>query len=105
VYGLTVGLSGHHGILSHITSGLVNGLVWAVLGAIAGALYGLWVMRAVSARQLKGMRPLLPPGTSTVLAWSEGDVKQKDIDDWSAPGSQRLILHFKPVSGGMRLED
>ena len=97
-------MSDNHGILSHIKSGLVTGVLWGVLGAGVGALYGLWVMRAVSARRLKGIRPLLPPGTSTVLAWSEGDLRPEMIGDWSAPGWQRLILRFTAVSDGMRLE-
>jgi len=104
VYGAIVGVSDNHGILSHIKSGLVTGVLWGVLGAGVGALYGLWVMRAVSARRLKGIRPLLPPGTSTLLAWSEGDLRPEMLGDWSAPGWQRLILRFSAVSDGMRLE-
>ena len=38
----------------------------------AGALYGLWAGRAVSARRLKGVGPLLPPDSSVILAWADG---------------------------------
>ncbi len=104
VYGAIVGGAGNHGVLSHVTSGLVTGIAWAAFGLLAGALYGLWAGRAVSARRLKGVRPLLPPGTSTVLAWSEADLTQKAVDSWSAPGAERLILRFNPAGDGVLLE-
>jgi uncharacterized membrane protein len=104
VYGAIVGAAGHNGILGHAEGALVNGIVWALAGLAAGALYGLWAGRTVSARRLKGVRPLLPTGTSTVLAWSEGDLSQQAIDGWSAPGSQQLILHFNPAGDGILLD-
>src|SRR5512140_1861761 len=80
------------GILGHAEGALVNGIVWALFGLAAGARYGLWAGRGVSARRMKGVRPLLPPGTSTVLAWAEGNLTQQAIDGWSAPGSQQMLL-------------
>jgi hypothetical protein len=103
-YGAIVGVAGNHGVLGHVKGGLVTGIAWALFGLVAGALYGLWAGRGVSARRLKGVRPLLPPDTSTVLAWSEGNLTQNAIDDWSASGSQRLILRFNPVGDGVLLE-
>jgi uncharacterized membrane protein len=104
VYGAIVGVAGHNGILGHAEGALVNGIVWALFGLAAGALYGLWAGRGVSARRMKGVRPLLPPGTSTVLGWAEGDLTQQAIDGWSAPGSQQLILRFNPAGDGVLLE-
>ncbi len=61
VFGLIVGFAGNGGVLSSIESGVVTGVLWAIFGLVAGALYGLWAGRAVSARRLKGVGPLLPP--------------------------------------------
>jgi uncharacterized membrane protein len=104
VYGLIVGLVSNHGIFSAVKDTVAAGVVCAVFGLAAGALYGLWAGRAVSARRLKGLRPILPPGTSTVLAWAEDDLTQQIVDDWSEPGSQRIIVRFNPVSDGALLE-
>lgn len=104
VYGLIVGLVSNHGIFSAITVTAAAGIVCAVFGLAAGALYGLWAGRAVSARRLKSVRPLLPPGTSTVLAWSEADLTQQALDDWSEPGAERLIVRFNPADDGVLLE-
>jgi hypothetical protein len=53
----------------------VTGIDWAVFGLVAGALYGLWAGRAVSARRLKGLRGLLVPGSSMLVAWADGPVR------------------------------
>jgi uncharacterized membrane protein len=103
-WGAIAGFSSNSGVLSSIKSGLVTGILWALFGLVAGALYGLWAGRAVSARRLKGVSPLLPPDTSAVLAWSEGNLTQQAIDSWSAPGSQRLTLRFNPAGDGVLLE-
>jgi hypothetical protein len=71
---------------------------------VAGALYGLWAGRAVSARRLKGVGPLVPPGSSLVVAWAEGALGQDTIEQWPGPGSQRLILRFNPAGHGALLE-
>jgi hypothetical protein len=104
VYGLIIGLVSNHGIFSAVTDTAAAGIICAVFGLAAGALYGLWAGRAVSARRLKSVRALLPPGTSTVLAWSETDLTQQAVDDWSGPGSERLIVRFNPVGDGVLLE-
>ncbi|MBO0784521.1 MAG: hypothetical protein J2P33_00475 [Actinobacteria bacterium] len=103
-FGLIAGTAGDHGVLSHIKAGIVTGILWAIFGLVAGALYGLWAGRAVSARRLRGVSPVLPRGTSTVLAWSEQKLTQRAVDDWSEPGSERLILRFNPVADGVLLE-
>ena len=79
MWGAIAGFTSNGGVLSSIKSGLVTGILWAVFGLIAGALYGLWAGRAVSARRLKGLGPLLPPDTSAVLAWSEGNLTQRAL--------------------------
>lgn len=104
VYGLIVGLVSNHGIFSAIKVTAAEGIVCAVFGLAAGALYGLWAGRAVSARRLKSVRALLPPGTSTVLAWSEADLTQHALDDWSEPGVERLVVRFNPADDGVLLE-
>jgi hypothetical protein len=104
VWGAIVGFAGNGGVLGSIESGLVTGILWALFGLGAGALYGLWAGRGVSARRLKGLGPLLPPGSSMLLAWAEGSLSQETIQRWAAPGSQRLILRFNPVGHGAVLE-
>jgi uncharacterized membrane protein len=104
VYGLIVGLVHNHGIFSAVKVTAAAGVICAVFGLAAGALYGLWAGRGVSARRLKGLRALLPPGTSTVLAWSEENLTQQVIDDWSEPGSERLVVRFNPAADGVLLE-
>ena len=103
-WGVIAGFASHGGVLSSVKSGLVTGILWAVFGLVAGALYGLWAGRAVSARRLKGVGPLAPPGTSLVVAWAEGALGQDTIEQWPGPGSQRLILRFNPAGDGALLE-
>jgi uncharacterized membrane protein len=103
-WGAIVGFAGDGGVLGSIESGLVTGILWAIFGLGAGALYGLWAGRGVSARRLKGVGPLLPPGSSMLLAWAEGPLSQETTQRWAAPGSQRLILRFNPVGPGAVLE-
>lgn len=96
-----VGGGGFHGAVS---DAVVTGLAWAVFGAVAGALYGLWAGRSISARRLKGIGTLLAPGTSAVLAWSNGALRQDGLEALARPGSQRLVLQFNTVDGGAVLE-
>jgi uncharacterized membrane protein len=103
-WGAIVGFAGNGGILGSIESGLVTGILWALFGTVAGALYGMWAGRGVSARRLKALGRFVPPGTSLVVAWAEGSLSQETIQQWAAPGSQRLILHFNPVGPGAVLE-
>jgi len=104
VCGAIVGAAGGGGILGFLEGGLVTAVAWGLFGLGAGALYGLWVGRAVSARRLKGIGPLLAPGTSMLLAWAEGPVSQDTIDTLTTPESQRLVLRFTPVEGGAVLD-
>jgi hypothetical protein len=66
----------------------------------AGAVYGLLAGRAISARRLKGIGPLLPAGTSTLLAWADGPVSRQAIDTLAGPDSQWIVLCFDPTEGG-----
>jgi len=96
-WGAIIGFTGDGGILGSIESGLVTGILWALFGLVAGALYGLWAGRGVSARRLKGLGPLLLPGSSLLVAWAEGPLSQETIQRWAAPGLKRLVLRFNPV--------
>ena len=104
VIGGIVGATSGGGILGFLKGGLVIGVAWGLFGLVAGALYGLWAGRAISARRLKGIGPLLAPGTSTLLAWAEGPVSKDTLETMNAPGSQRLVLHFNPSNGGAVLD-
>jgi hypothetical protein len=104
VWGAIVGVLGGGGILGFLEGGLVTGIGWAIFGLVAGALYGLWAGRSISARRLKGIGPILAPGTSTVLAWADGAVHHGDLGPLAQPGSQHLILVFNPVDHGAVLE-
>ena len=103
-FGAIAGLVGGGGILGFLEDGVVTGIGWAIFGLAAGALYGLWAGRAVSARRLKGVGPLLPPDTSMMLAWSDGDIAPQTITDLSGSGAQRLIVRFNPAARGVSLE-
>ena len=81
IYGLIVGLVSNHGIFTTVEDTAAAGVICAVFGLAAGALYGLWAGRAVSARRLKRIRPLLPAGSSTVLAWSDEQLSEQIMDD------------------------
>jgi hypothetical protein len=83
---------------------VVTGIGWALFGLFAGALYGLWAGRATTARRLKGIGPILAPGTSMLLAWAQGPVKQETIDSLAAAKATRLVLLFNPTEGGALLE-
>lgn len=102
--GALAGALGGGGTHPIVDNAVVTGIAWAVFGLVAGALYGLWAGRAVSARRLKRLGPFIAPGTSMVVAWADGPVRQDTIGTLTAPGSQRLILRFNPVEGGAVLE-
>lgn len=105
VCGVIAGITGGSGPLGILESGLVTGVVWGLFGLGAGALYGLWAGRAISARRLKGIGPILAPGTSTLLAWTDtplADVPTQSLTP--TPTTQQLILSFKPGDRGAILE-
>lgn len=104
VWGAIVGALGGGGILGFLEGGLATGIGWAVFGLVAGSLYGLWAGRSISARRLKGIGPILAPGTSTVLAWADGAPRPVDLELLAQPGSQHLVLLFNPVERGAVLE-
>ena len=104
VFGLIVGLAGNGGIFSWIESGVVTGVLWAIFGLGAGAVFGLWAGRAVSARRLQGIGPLLSADSSVMLAWADGDIAPKTVTDLSSPGAQSLIVRFNPAARGALLE-
>lgn len=102
--GALAGAFGGGGVHSIVGNALVTGILWAAFGLAAGALYGLWAGRGVSARRLKGLQGLLAPGTSMLVAWTDGPVSPNTFDALAAPGAQRLILRFNPVEDGAVLE-
>jgi uncharacterized membrane protein len=104
VYGAIVGAVSNNGALGAVETGVVTALAWAAFGLAAGALYGLWAGRAVSARRLRGLAPLLPQGSSTLVAWSEENLTDETVERWSQPGADWLILRFNQVSDGALLE-
>jgi uncharacterized membrane protein len=108
VFGLAVGALagafGGGGVHSFVSDAVVTGIGWAVFGVAAGALYGLWAGRAVSSQRLKSLRPMIAPGTSMLVAWADGPLRQDTLGTLTAPGSQQLILRFNPVEGGAVLE-
>jgi uncharacterized membrane protein len=103
-YGAIVGFAGNGGLLSGIENGAVVGVLWALFGLVAGALYGLWAGRAVSARRLKGVGPLLPPDSSAILAWAEGGATERTVSALSTSEAKALTLRFNPVARGAILE-
>jgi hypothetical protein len=104
VFGAIVGATGGGGILGFLKGGVVTGIGWAVFGLVAGALYGLWAGRSISARRLKGIGPILSPGTSSLIAWADGAVREEALGELARPEAQRLVLSFDPVPGGAVLE-
>jgi hypothetical protein len=100
VAGAIAGASGG-GILK---GGVLTGIAWGIFGLFAGGLYGFWAGRSISARRIKGLGPLLPPGSSLILAWADGPVRQEAIDELTAPRSQQLVLLFNPVARGAILK-
>lgn len=77
---------------------------WAIFGLAAGSLYRLWAGRAVSARRLKGIGPLLLADSSLMLAWADGDIAQQSIAELSMPDSQSVIVRFNPAGRGALIE-
>jgi hypothetical protein len=98
--GALAGAFGGGGVHKLVSDAVVTGVGWAVFGLVAGALYGLWAGRAVSARRLKSLGPFVAPGTSMLVAWADGPLRQDTLGTLTAPGSQQLILRFNPVEGG-----
>jgi hypothetical protein len=83
---------------------VVTGIAWAIFGLFAGALYGLWAGRSTTARRLKGIGPILAPGSSMLVAWAQGPVKRETIERLAAADAKRLVLLFNPTGGGAVLE-
>ena len=103
--GAITGFAGNGGILGSIESAVVVGVLWAIFGLFAGALYGLWAGRAVSARRLKGVGPLLPPDSSVILAWAaDGAATERTLRALSTADAETLDVRFNPVPHGAILE-
>jgi hypothetical protein len=106
LFGVGVGLvSGliSGGLFGAVHSGIATGLIWAAFGLFAGALYGLWAGRAVTGRRLKSAARLLTPGTSLLVAWSEQSITDAVLAQYVTPDSQRVVLHFNSIEGGVVL--
>ena len=104
VCGAIAGYLGTSGILGAVERGFLTAIGWAIFGLIAGALYGLWAGRGVSARRISRMGPILPPDTSTVIAWADDTVSPEAIKTWATGHSNLLTLWFTPTSTGAQLE-
>jgi uncharacterized membrane protein len=104
VFGAIAGLVGGGGILGFLKAGVATGVGWAVFGLIAGALYGLWAGRSISARRLNGIGEILPAGSSALLAWADGPLRDETLTALDGPGARRLVLCFNPIDGGAVLE-
>ena len=104
VWGAVAGLLGTSGIFGSVEKGILTGIGYAIFGMVAGGLYGLWVGRGVSARRLRRMGTILPPNTSTIIAWADEAVPPAELEAWSASGSERLTLWFLPTTAGARLD-
>jgi uncharacterized membrane protein len=104
VFGAIVGATGGGGILGFLKDGVVTGIGWAIFGLVAGGLYGLWAGRSISARRLEGIGPILSPGTSSVLAWADGALRENALDGLDRSDAQHLVLGFDPVPGGALLQ-
>lgn len=101
ICGGLAGLTGGHGFVAFLEGGLVTGIAWGLFGAAAGALYGLWVGRAISARRLGGIVPLLPKNTSLLFAWTDAPLGDATLALLAAgPDEQHLILSFTTTSRG-----
>jgi uncharacterized membrane protein len=104
-FGAIAGAVGGGGFHGAVTGAAVTGVAWAVFGLVAGALYGLWAGRSISARRLKGIGPILSPGTSVVLAWAEGPVGTETLGELGRADAKQLVLGFSSVPGGAVLVD
>jgi hypothetical protein len=99
VFGFVAGFAGNGGIASALEGGIVTGIAWAVFGLVAGALFGLWAGRGTSARRIKGLRPLLPAGTSTAVIWVVGR-STDGIAEQIRTASRHVTLSFHPTERG-----
>jgi hypothetical protein len=103
--GAITGFVGDGGVLGSIESAVVVGVLWAIFGLFAGALYGLWVGRAVSARRLKRVGPLMPPDSSVILAWATGAAStEATVRRLRTADLETLRVRFNPVAHGAILE-
>jgi uncharacterized membrane protein len=99
VFGAIVGFAGDGGLFGALEQGVATGVGCAVFGLAAGALYGLWAGRGTSSRRIKGLRPLLPPNTSTAVVWVSGawtDAIAKQVQ----AASQHVTLCFHATEHG-----
>ena len=57
-----------------------------------------------SAANAEAIGPLVPPDFLMTLGWARSSGSAGPIEDWSAPGSQRLIVRLGPDEDGLRLD-
>jgi uncharacterized membrane protein (DUF2068 family) len=105
-FGALGGAIGGGGVLGFIEDGVLEAIVWGIIGLGVGALYGTVFGKAVSARKLKSIGSLLPPGTSILMAWVDAasPLTASALDAYATPGSQRLVLNFNSSERGAVLE-
>jgi uncharacterized membrane protein len=104
IFGLIVGWAGGGGILSALPDGLVTAIAWGIFGLGAGSLYGLWAGRAISARRLRGLTPLLSPDTSAMIAWVDGAITEDTKGELSTSESESVVVGFDSVEHGVILK-
>jgi outer membrane lipoprotein SlyB len=80
VFGALAGAINGGGLSGALKGALVTAVVWGIFGAVAGALFGLWAGRAVSARRLKSVGPLLAPAPRW---WWPGPGNRSPTTPWT----------------------
>lgn len=103
IFGLIAGFEGGGDFFGILDVGLETAIAWGIFGAAAGGLYGLFAGRAVSARRLEAVGPLLPPNSSMIVAWAPGTPAPGAVDPWSVGGSEELVLEFVGSPPGVAL--
>ena len=94
VFGLIAGSGGGGDFFGVLESGIETAIAWGIFGTGAGSLYGLFAGRAISARRLAAVGPLLPPNSSMIVAWASGTRGPDAIDPWTVAGTEELVLEF-----------
>jgi hypothetical protein len=101
ICGALAGLTGGHGFIGFLEGGLVTAVAWGLFGAGAGALYGLWVGRAISARRLRPIAPLLHENSSMLFAWTDAPPGDQTPFLFATGAEQeRLTLSFAATDRG-----
>jgi hypothetical protein len=106
VVGALSGWAGGGGILGGTEQGVATAILWGLAGFGVGAIYGLIIVRTISQRGLKSVGSVLSPGTSILVAWVDAahPLTESVLDEYTKPGSERLVLNFNTAAHGAVLE-